>query len=69
MDSMLLFALMFLALAFALLGFYTKYKILSVLSAGVFIALMVELQTNAALTVVFAGVVLFLFLYAFGVIE
>ena len=64
MDSMLLFAIIFLALAFAIMGMVTEYKIFNLFSAGVFLVLIIELQDYTALVIVFIGLIMYQIWYA-----
>ena len=64
MDSMLLFAIIFLALAFAIIGLVTEYKIFNLFSSGVFLVLIIELQTYTALVIVFIGLMIYQIWYA-----
>lgn len=64
MDSMLIFAIIFLALVFAIIGILTEYKIFNLFSSGVFLVLIIELQTYTALVIVFIGLIMYQIWYA-----
>ena len=61
---MLIFAIVFLALAFTVIGLVTSWKIFSLFSAGVFLVLLIELQTYTAVVVVLVGFIIFQVCYA-----
>lgn len=64
MTDLVIFALLLVATLMAFIGIATKVRIFNIFSAGIFLALILELQTSAAIVVTFVGIIIFQAWYA-----
>lgn len=64
MGDTLLFAMFFLAVAFAWIGLTTQHRIYNIFSAGAILVLTIELSSYTALVVVFVGMIIYQLWYA-----
>lgn len=69
MDPLIVLGLIFIAITFTAITFLSKFKIFGFLTAGVYIALIIELQTNLAISMVLAVGVILMIVYATGLMK
>lgn len=64
MSDLIVMTMVFLMLAFTYLGISTPVKLFSLLSGGIALALIIELQTYTAVVIVLVGFIFFQIWYA-----